>query len=96
MQVGTSLRGKEEIPILLVLGACSLAAATAARALLALAESGHPFPFHCPFRMLTGLPCPAEVVVDRLCAGEESGNRLLVTLRRVQGRIRRHLQSFVR
>jgi uncharacterized protein DUF2752 len=59
MQVGTSLRGKEEIPILLVLGVCALAAATAARALSALAESGHPFPFHCPFRMLTSLPCPA-------------------------------------
>jgi hypothetical protein len=59
MRVGTSLRGKEEVPVLLVLGLCTLAAATAARSLTGLAEAGHPFPFHCPFRMLTGLPCPA-------------------------------------
>ena len=58
MHLGTSLRAREEVPVVLILGLCTLVAAGAARALVALSGGGHPFPFFCPFRALTGFPCP--------------------------------------
>lgn len=45
---------------------------------------------------ITGLPCPAEVVVDRLCAGAVSRTGLLVSARRLQGRLKRRLQWLAR
>ena len=44
---------------------------------------------------VTGLPCPAEVVVERLsgCDAPEPG--LLVGMRRLQGRLKRRLRSLV-
>ncbi|WP_162789185.1 MULTISPECIES: beta-3-deoxy-D-manno-oct-2-ulosonic acid transferase [Sphingomonas] len=36
---------------------------------------------------VTGLPCPAEVVVDRLCTDSAPATGLLVGLRRMQGRL---------
>lgn len=45
---------------------------------------------------VTGLPCPAEVVVDRLCAGAVSRNGLLVAARRFQGKLKRRLQWLAR
>ncbi len=45
---------------------------------------------------LSGLPCPAEVVVDRLCAGGSPRSGLLVAARRIQGKLRRQLQRFAR
>lgn len=45
---------------------------------------------------VSGLPCPAEVVVDRLCREGANSGSFLVAIRRVQGRLRRHLQSFGR
>ena len=41
---------------------------------------------------LTGLPCPAEVVVDRLGSGQSGETGIVVALRRMQGRIRRKLR----
>ena len=42
---------------------------------------------------VTGLPCPAEVVVDRLTGGTASGVGPIVLLRRLQGRLMRRLRS---
>lgn len=44
---------------------------------------------------VTGLPCPAEVVVDRLVAGRTSSSALIVGLRRAQGKIMRRFRSIV-
>lgn len=44
---------------------------------------------------LTGLPCPAEVVVERLIKVEASGLPALVGMRRIQGKVMRRLRSFV-
>lgn len=38
---------------------------------------------------VSGLPAPAEVVVDRLCAPRPKGGGILVALRRLQGRVKR-------
>jgi capsular polysaccharide export protein len=45
---------------------------------------------------VTGLPCPAEVVVDRLSSSGTPSNGLLVAARRIQGKLRRHLQRLTR
>ena len=45
---------------------------------------------------VTALPCPAEVVVDRLCAGAVSPTGLLVSARRIQGKLMRRLSWFAR
>lgn len=44
---------------------------------------------------VTGLPCPAEVVVSRLNAAHDSEPALIVTVRRLQGKMMRHLRSLV-
>lgn len=44
---------------------------------------------------VTGLPCPPEVVVDRLIQGRTPASNLIVGLRRVQGRIMRRIRSIV-
>ncbi len=44
---------------------------------------------------VTGLPCPAEIVVARLSAHENGDPGLLVGMRRLQGKIMRHLRSLV-
>jgi capsular polysaccharide export protein len=44
---------------------------------------------------VTGLPCPAEVVVARLGACEAANPGLLVGMRRFQGRLMRRLRSLV-
>jgi capsular polysaccharide export protein len=44
----------------------------------------------------TGLPCPAEVVVARLGAGEQRDPGLLVGIRRLQGKLMRHLRTLAR
>lgn len=44
---------------------------------------------------VTGLPCPAEVVVARLSQCEERDPGLLVGMRRLQGRLMRRLRSLV-
>jgi capsular polysaccharide export protein len=44
---------------------------------------------------LTGLPCPAEVVVARLSSGEQRDAGLLVGMRRLQGKLMRRLRSLV-
>jgi len=44
---------------------------------------------------ITGLPCPAEVVVARLAAGVDSDPGLLVGVRRLQGKFMRRLRSLV-
>ena len=44
---------------------------------------------------VTGLPCPAEVVVARLCAGGETDPGLIVGMRRLQGKLMRRLRSKV-
>lgn len=44
---------------------------------------------------VTRLPCPAEVVVARLCAGRETDLGLIVGMRRLQGRLMRRLRSKV-
>ena len=41
---------------------------------------------------VTGLPCPAEVVVDRLSAPGTAPTGTLIALRRLQGRVRRQWQ----
>jgi len=40
----------------------------------------------------TGLPCPAEIIVDRLSTGAERDPGLLVGIRRLQGKLMRHLR----
>jgi capsular polysaccharide export protein len=47
------------------------------------------------FDPVTGLPCPAEIVVARLCAEVERDAGLLVGMRRLQGKIMRRLRSLV-
>lgn len=44
---------------------------------------------------VTGLPCPAEVVVERLGAADGSDLGLIVGLRRLQGKLMRRLRSLV-
>ena len=44
---------------------------------------------------ISGLPCPAEIVVARLAAGEASDPGLLVGVRRLQGKVMRRLRSLV-
>lgn len=44
---------------------------------------------------VTGLPCPAEVVVERLTRGMNSSTGPLVFMRRLQGRLMRRLRSAV-
>jgi capsular polysaccharide export protein len=44
---------------------------------------------------VTGLPCPAEVVVERLGAGDEGDLGFIVGLRRLQGKLMRRLRSLV-
>jgi capsular polysaccharide export protein len=44
---------------------------------------------------VTGLPCPAEVVVARLSRCENRDPGLLVGMRRLQGKLMRHLRSLV-
>gem|GEM_PF-285512 len=44
---------------------------------------------------VTGLPCPAEVVVARLCEDEERDPGMLVGMRRLQGKLMRRLRSLV-
>jgi capsular polysaccharide export protein len=44
---------------------------------------------------LTGLPCPAEVVVARLSASDQTDPGVLVGVRRLQGKIMRRLRSLV-
>lgn len=44
---------------------------------------------------VTGLPCPAEIVVARLSVGEERDPGLLVGMRRLQGKLMRRLRSLV-
>lgn len=45
---------------------------------------------------VTGLPCPAEVVVERLCAETATRGGLLVSARRLQGRLKRQLHRLAR
>ena len=42
---------------------------------------------------LTGLPCPAEITVDRLCGGRAATEGLVVKLRRIQGKVMRGLRG---
>lgn len=44
---------------------------------------------------VTGLPCPAEIVVARLSGGEGSDPGVIVGVRRLQGRLMRRLRSLV-
>jgi capsular polysaccharide export protein len=44
---------------------------------------------------LSGLPCPAEVVVVRLAQQGEDDDSLLVGVRRLQGKLMRRLRSLV-
>jgi capsular polysaccharide export protein len=44
----------------------------------------------------TGLPCPPEVVVARLIAGNVPETNLLVAARRIQGRVLRSVRSLVK
>lgn len=44
---------------------------------------------------VTGLPCPAEVVVRRLSADESGDEGLVVGVRRLQGRLKRRIRRFV-
>jgi len=45
---------------------------------------------------VTGLPCPAEIVVHRLTEGDENRIEMLVALRRFQGRLMKGFRSLVR
>ena len=47
------------------------------------------------FDPVTGLPCPAEIVVARLCAEGDRDAGLLVGVRRLQGKLMRRLRSLV-
>lgn len=47
------------------------------------------------FDPVTGLPCPAEIVVRRLSEGKEQDPGLVVGLRRIQGKVMRRLRSLV-
>ncbi|NUR45080.1 MAG: capsule biosynthesis protein [Sphingomonas sp.] len=47
------------------------------------------------FDPVTGLPCPPEVVVQRLSEGEEPDAGIVVGLRRFQGKLMRRLRSLV-
>jgi capsular polysaccharide export protein len=47
------------------------------------------------FDPVTGLPCPAEVVVDRLSGGKDRNPGLIVGLRRLQGKLMGRLRSLV-
>jgi capsular polysaccharide export protein len=44
---------------------------------------------------VTGLPCPAEIVVARLSAGSDREPGLIVGVRRIQGKLMRRLRSIV-
>lgn len=44
---------------------------------------------------VTGLPCPAEVVVERLSGAHEPNAGLIVGMRRLQGKLMRRLRSLV-
>jgi hypothetical protein len=44
---------------------------------------------------VTGLPCPAEIVVERLCTGSLAHSGLVVRMRRLQGRLTRSLRSLL-
>jgi capsular polysaccharide export protein len=44
---------------------------------------------------VTGLPCPAEIAVARLTAGQDRDPGLLVAMRRLQGRFMRRLRGLV-
>ncbi|MFL6727082.1 MAG: beta-3-deoxy-D-manno-oct-2-ulosonic acid transferase [Sphingomicrobium sp.] len=44
---------------------------------------------------VTGLPCPAEVVVARLCAADAIEPNFIVGMRRLQGKLARRLRSLV-
>jgi capsular polysaccharide export protein len=44
---------------------------------------------------VTGLPCPAEVVVQRLTSMEHSSIGVLVGMRRLQGKLMRRLRRLV-
>jgi capsular polysaccharide export protein len=44
---------------------------------------------------VTGLPCPAETVVLRLCASDDIDKSLIVDIRRMQGRVMRYLRRLV-
>lgn len=44
---------------------------------------------------LTGLPCPAEVIVDRLAREDATSTDVLVGVRRLQGKVMRRLRSFM-
>ena len=44
---------------------------------------------------VSGLPCPAEIVVRRLCAAPRSGSGFLPAVRRLQGRLKRSLRVLV-
>jgi len=43
---------------------------------------------------ITGLPCPAEIVISRLAAGAVKDPGLIVGMRRLQGKMMRRLRSF--
>ena len=45
---------------------------------------------------ITGLPCPAEVVVQRLVTGAAAQDGLVVSMRRFQGKMMRHLRELAR
>lgn len=45
---------------------------------------------------VTGLPCPAEVVVRRLVDGVAAQENLVVSMRRIQGKVMRRLREFAR
>lgn len=45
---------------------------------------------------LTGLPCPAEVVVQRLAAGEPLSASPIIMLRRLQGKLMRRFRGLMR
>jgi capsular polysaccharide export protein len=44
---------------------------------------------------VTGLPCPAEIVVSRLCASDHINTSFIVGIRRMQGKVMRHLRRLV-
>ena len=45
---------------------------------------------------VTGLPCPAEVAVDRLTGTDDDKRDMLVGLRRIQGRVMKRFRSLRR